>query len=92
MEASIHPPLHCVHKIRFHLRELFRGGNESALELSRDIFSSQILGSLENQLNEAMDCCGGAERIKGTPLPLVSRPKSVTRQVFIAANRHPRIP
>jgi putative membrane protein len=69
LEASRHPPLYAIDKIRLNAKEVFRVYADTPLALAHAW--TQHLDTLEKQLNVMMDCCGGMERIRATPLPLV---------------------
>ncbi|GKY93854.1 hypothetical protein MPSEU_000352300 [Mayamaea pseudoterrestris] len=69
LETSLHPPLYAMTKIRYHLRKAF--GNTPDTPMAMAVERTQTLHRLELQLNIIQDCCGGMERIKATPLPIV---------------------
>jgi len=69
LEQSPHPPLYAIDQIRLNMKEIFRVDAETPLALAHAW--TQELDTLEKQLNTIMDNCGGMERIRATPLPLV---------------------
>jgi putative membrane protein len=69
VEASRHPPLYALDQIRLNAKECFRVDADTPLALAH-AWTIQ-LNTLEKQLNVMMDTCGGNERIRATPLPLV---------------------
>jgi putative membrane protein len=69
LEASRHPPLYAIDQVRLNAKEVFRVNADTPLALAHAW--TQHLDTLEKQLNSMMDCCGGMERIRATPLPLV---------------------
>jgi putative membrane protein len=69
LEKSRHPPLYAIDQIRLNAKEVFRVDAETPLALAHAW--TQQLDTLEKELNVMMDCCGGMERIRATPLPLV---------------------
>jgi putative membrane protein len=68
-EGSLHPPLHAMTKVRHHLRQAFHNTPETPVSVA--VERSQTMNRLEQLLNSVQDCCGGMERIKATPLPVV---------------------
>jgi len=64
-----HPPLYVADQARYYLKRTFAVTAETPLALS--MAWSQQLAVLEEQWTIMLDKCGGMERIKGTPLPIV---------------------
>ena len=64
-----HPPLFVGMQIRYHLHEIFRVHADSPVGVA--LVRARQLEHLEGQLNVLLDCCGGMERIRNTPLPMV---------------------
>ena len=69
LERSVHMPLYAVHHIRHHLHELYRVPYGSSEVVATQC--TRHLSSLERKLDDMMNACGGAERIRATPLPIV---------------------
>lgn len=69
LEAASHPPLYCIHRIRSALRALCTVDADTPPALAH--WRVRDLQSLEQQLNDMMDACGGLERVRATPLPMV---------------------
>lgn len=64
-----HPPLYVADQARYHLKRTFAVTSDTPLALS--VAWSQQLAVLEEQWTIMLDKCGGMERIKATPLPMV---------------------
>jgi putative membrane protein len=69
LEQSPHPPLYAMTKLRSHLREALRITADTPVPIA--VERAQTLHRLELHLDTIQDCCGGMERIKATPLPIV---------------------
>jgi ion channel-forming bestrophin family protein len=67
--GHIHPPLFVCDQVRYNLRALFPISDSTSPSVAYGWASERE--SLESLLNKVMDCCGGMERIKSTPLPMV---------------------
>jgi|UniRef100_A0A8J9SBX8 putative membrane protein len=68
-QRNTHPPLFVAAQIRYHLHEIFKIDADTPVGIANAL--SQQMDSLEIQLNTMLDCCGGMERIRSTPLPMV---------------------
>ena len=69
LEQQSHPPLYAAHQIHYYLSKIFAisAGTPLALAMAQ----SRQLATLEEQWTILLDKCGGMERIKATPLPIV---------------------
>lgn len=64
-----HPPIYCIDKIRSRIYQLFRIDQNTSISVAH--LWVRHLNFLEDQINVMLECCGGLERIRGTPLPVV---------------------
>mmetsp|Transcript_23005 Transcript_23005/g.47999 ORF Transcript_23005/g.47999 Transcript_23005/m.47999 type:complete len:431 (-) Transcript_23005:1280-2572(-) len=69
LERNNHPPLYAAFQTRRHLKKVFAIPEE--LSTATAIARAQQMHLLETSLDKVVVACGGLERIKGTPLPLV---------------------
>lgn len=69
LELKRHPPLYAAHEARYYITQLLRASENTPLPIA--MARSNTLALAEQTLNELMDKCGGCERIKATPLPIV---------------------
>jgi putative membrane protein len=69
LERQNHPPLYACRRVRCHLKAIFQVSHHTHIATANQWTQECI--ALEQQLNVMMDMCGGMERIKGTPLPIV---------------------
>lgn len=69
LQENGHPPLYAIDQIRINMKQVFHVDADTPLALAQAW--TQQLDTLEKSLNVCMDNCGGMERIRATPLPLV---------------------
>ena len=69
LQEQSHPPLFAAEQIRHFLKCLFCVTESTPAALS--IAYSQQMATMEEQWTDMLDQCGGMERIKATPLPIV---------------------
>jgi putative membrane protein len=69
LEGQKHPPLYAARRVRCHLKAIFQLSHDTHIATANQW--TQECRALDQQLNVMMDMCGGMERIKGTPLPIV---------------------
>jgi putative membrane protein len=69
LQDQRHPPLFAATQARHYFKCIFCVTADTPLALSNAW--SQQLATLEEQWTIMLDCCGGMERIKATPLPIV---------------------
>jgi putative membrane protein len=69
LRAKQHPALYACTQVRYHLKKLLDAtvGTPVGIAHARAL----KLDRLERQLNIMLDCCGGMERIRSSPLPVV---------------------
>jgi len=68
MNKNGHAAIYAIDKARHHVAQLFRVDETSQ---SKAILYSSLVALLEEQCNVMLECCGGMERIRSTPLPMV---------------------
>jgi putative membrane protein len=64
-----HPAIYALDQARYHIDKLFHVDADTPAGIAH--WRTRHLDSLEKQLTVALECCGGLERIRGTPLPMV---------------------
>ena len=69
LEENHHPPLYAAHEARYYISKLLQSTEDTSLPIATA--RSNVLALTEEILNELVDKCGGCERIKATPLPIV---------------------
>jgi putative membrane protein len=69
LQGNCHPPLFAAEQMRYFLKKIFNVTADTPLALS--VAWTQQLTRLEALLDDLMNLCGGMERIKATPLPIV---------------------
>lgn len=68
LQQKLHPPIFAANRVRYYMKRLFpvRCDSEAA-----SLANSIQMDRFEEQLNSLVRFCGGMERIKATPLPVV---------------------
>ena len=69
LNSNVHPPIAACDMVRMHVHKLFSVQADTPLSVAH--LWVRHLNSLEQHLNVMLEACGGLERIRGTPLPLV---------------------
>jgi putative membrane protein len=69
LQDNCHPPLFAAEQMRYFLKKIFNVTADTPLTLS--MAWTHQLTHLEGLLDDLMNLCGGMERIKATPLPIV---------------------
>jgi putative membrane protein len=69
LQDNPHPPLFAAEQVRYFIKKIFSVTTDTPLALG--MAWSHQLTYLENQLDTLLDDCGGMEKIKATPLPIV---------------------
>ena len=69
MQKQNHPPLHASDQIRYHLKQLYKVTDQTSISIATS--NTQILDTLEKNINGLILHVGALERIRATPLPLV---------------------
>jgi len=69
LASNSHPPIYALDKARSYVNKIFPVDADTPLPVAQ--LYTQRSNSLEVQINGMLECCGGLERIRGTPLPMV---------------------
>lgn len=69
MSANRHPAIYALDQCRRYIRQLFHIDNATPLAVA--CLWTRHIDSLEQQIHTFLECCGGLERIRATPLPMV---------------------
>ena len=69
LQQKSHPPIFAANRVRHHLKRLFPVRSDEAVSVA--LANATRMDRFEEQLNSLIRFCGGMERIKATPLPIV---------------------
>lgn len=64
-----HPPIYAFDQARYHIYALFQVQDNTPAGTAH--MRTRHLTALETHVDMLLECCGGLERIRGTPLPIV---------------------
>ena len=69
LSANAHPPIYTFDEARQHINAIFHVDESTPSGVAQ--MRSRHLTALETHVDVLLECCGGLERIRGTPLPMV---------------------
>ncbi|GAX15513.1 putative membrane protein [Fistulifera solaris] len=69
LSANTHPPIYAFDEARYHINAIFRVTEHTPVGVAQ--MYARHLMALETHVDMLLECCGGLERIRGTPLPIV---------------------
>ena len=69
MSASSHALVYALDQARYHMSAMFQVNETTSPGIA--LMRSRHLTALETHVDILLECCGGLEKVKGTPLPIV---------------------
>lgn len=69
LSTSSHAPVCALDQTRYHVNALFQVNESTPIGVAQ--MRARHLTALEGHIDAVLECCGGLERVRGTPLPIV---------------------
>jgi putative membrane protein len=69
LSSSSHAPIYALDQARYHMNTMFQVNETTPAGIA--LMRSRHLTALETHVDKLLECCGGLEKVRGTPLPIV---------------------